>query len=157
MSRREIAEKAFTDGYNCSQSIVIAFADLLPADTDTVLKLVSPYGGGMGRLREVCGAFTGALAVLGLLRGYSMPETGDKKARLYERVQALAASFKAEHRSVVCRDMLRLPPGPDTPKPEPRTEEYYRKRPCLKVIGDMAELLENELERDDQPRNQADQ
>lgn len=146
MSRREAAEKAFVEGYNCSQAIIIAFSDLLPTDTRTLLKLASPFGGGMGRLREVCGAFSGALAVLGLLKGYSGPETGDVKTALYRRVQSLAEAFKAEHASIVCRDMLRLPPGPDSPTPSSRTEEYYKKRPCLKVIGDIAELLEQCLE-----------
>jgi len=80
--RRKIAEEAFKEGYNCSQSVAIAFADLVNISKEELLRLCAPFGGGMGRLREVCGAFSGSLVILGLIDGYATPETGDKKAEL---------------------------------------------------------------------------
>jgi C_GCAxxG_C_C family probable redox protein len=132
----------FYEGYNCSQSIVLAFADLIPIEKTTLLKMSSSFGGGMGRLREVCGSVTGMFMIAGILYGYDGPETGQVKADHYARIQELARRFEETHGSIVCREMLGLSVRHDVPVPEARTQEYYKKRPCPEIIGDAAEILE---------------
>lgn len=147
MTRRELAINNFYKGYNCSQSIVLAFSDLTNIDNETLLSLSSPFGGGMGRLREVCGAFSGALIIVGLLSGYSTPGNIEIKNKLYEKVQELAAEFESKNETLVCRDLLGLTIKHDEPKSSPRTNEFYSTRPCAMLIGDMAEILDNFLKR----------
>lgn len=142
MTRREAAENYFRQGYNCSQSVALAFADLTGADKSLLLKAASPFGGGMGRLREVCGAVSGMLLVAGVIFGYDTPDTGAAKAELYAGVQELAGKFEEKHGSIVCRRLLGLGEGRDTPAPSPRTPDFYKKRPCAQLIGDAAELLD---------------
>lgn len=142
MTRRQMAMDNFMKGYNCSQSIVLAFADMLPVDEATLLKLSSSFGGGMGRLREVCGSVSGMFMVAGLLYGYDGPETGQVKADHYARIQELAHRFEEQHGSIVCRELLGLSVRHDVPVPEARTAEYYKKRPCPEIIGDAAQILE---------------
>lgn len=146
LSRRERAEQAFLQGYNCAQSVMKAYEDLLPVnDREAIIRLSSSFGGGMGRLREVCGSVSGMFMVIGLLRGYSGPETGAAKAQHYARIQTLAARFEAAQGSIVCRELLGLSVQRETPVPEARTEDYYKKRPCREIIGTAAELLEQYL------------
>ena len=142
MTRREAAMANFLKGYNCSQSIVLAFEDMLPVEREQISKLASSFGGGMGRLREVCGAVSGMFMVAGLLYGYDGPETAKVKADHYARIQELARRFEEKHGSIVCREMLGLSVRREAPTPEARTEEYYKKRPCKEIIGDAAEILE---------------
>ena len=142
MTRREAAMANFMKGYNCSQSIVLAFADVLDMDEKTLSKLSSSFGGGMGRLREVCGSVSGMFMVAGLLYGYDGPETGQVKADHYARIQELAHRFEEKNGSIVCRELLGLNVKHDAPVPEARTSEYYKKRPCPEIIGDAAEILE---------------
>lgn len=142
MTRREMAMANFMKGYNCSQSIVLAFADMFDMDEKTLSKLSSSFGGGMGRLREVCGSVSGMFMVAGLLYGYDGPETGQVKADHYARIQELARRFEEQHGSIVCRELLGLNVRHDVPVPEARTTEYYKKRPCPEIIGDAAEILE---------------
>ena len=132
----------FREGYNCSQSLVLTFADLLPLEESVLLKMSSSFGGGMGRLREVCGSVSGMFLVCGLLYGYDGPETGPVKAEHYARIQELARRFEEKHGSIVCRELLGLSVRRESPVPEARTAEYYRKRPCPEIIGDAAEILE---------------
>ena len=142
MTRREMAMANFMKGYNCSQSVVLAFADMLPVKESDLLKMASSFGGGMGRLREVCGSVSGMFIVIGLLYGYDGPETGPVKAEHYKRVQELAHRFEEKHGSIVCRELLGLNVKREAPTPEARTKEYYKKRPCPEIIGDAAEILE---------------
>ncbi|MBR1640863.1 MAG: C_GCAxxG_C_C family protein [Butyrivibrio sp.] len=142
MTRRETAMANFMKGYNCSQSVVLAFADMFDIDEATLSKLSSSFGGGMGRLREVCGSVSGMFMVAGLLYGYDGPETGQLKADHYARIQELARRFEEKHGSIVCRELLGLSVRHDVPVPEARTSEYYQKRPCPEMIGDAAEILE---------------
>lgn len=146
MTRREMAMANFKKGYNCAQSVVLAFQDLLPAEEAMLSKMASSFGAGMGRLREVCGSVSGMFMVAGLLYGYDGPETGEKKAEHYARIQELAHRFEEKHGSIVCRELLGLNVKHDDPHPEERTEEYYRKRPCEEIIGDAAEILEKLIE-----------
>lgn len=142
MTRREAAMENFKKGYNCSQAIVLAFADMLPVDRTLLLRLASSFGGGMGRLREVCGSVSGMFMIAGLLYGYDGPETGQIKAEHYAGIQELAKRFEEKHGSIICREMLGLSVRHDVPTPEARTAEYYKKRPCAEIIGDAAEILD---------------
>ncbi len=142
MTRRELAMENFKKGYHCSQSIIMTFADMLPVDDKMLSKLASSFGGGMGRLREVCGSVSGMFMVAGLLYGYDGPETGQIKADHYARIQELARRFEEKHGTIVCREMLGLSVKHDVPTPEARTQEYYKKRPCAEIIGDAAEILD---------------
>ncbi|MBQ7500192.1 MAG: C_GCAxxG_C_C family protein [Clostridia bacterium] len=142
LSRREQAMKNFTDGYNCTQSVVLAFEDMLPLGHEELALISSSFGGGMARLREVCGCVSGMFMVAGLLYGYSSPEDKDGKIRHYSELQALAKKFEDFNGSIVCRDLLKLVAKHDTPIPDERTAEYYKKRPCAVIIGHAAELLE---------------
>ncbi len=145
LSRKQAAMRYFLEGYNCAQSVVLAFKDLVDMDEDTLLKVACSFGGGMGRLREVCGSVSGMFIIAGLLYGYSGPETGDVKKEHYARIQQLAHSFEEKHGSIVCRELLGLNVKHDVPEPEARTKEYYVKRPCRTIIGDAVEILEDFL------------
>ena len=146
MNRRELAKENFMNGYNCSQALVLAFEDMVPIDRESLLKLASSFGGGMGRLREVCGSVSGMFMIAGLIYGYDGPETGQIKADHYARIQELARRFEETHGSIVCREMLGLSVKHDAPTPEARTNEYYKKRPCPDIVGDAAEILEKYIE-----------
>ncbi len=140
--KAKIAEELFLQGYNCSQSVLAAFSDELGLDRETALKLSSSFGGGMGRLREVCGAVSGMFMVAGLKYGYDDPTDGTAKTSHYQRIQTLAQRFKEENGSIVCRELLGLPNGPDSPVPEKRTQEYYRKRPCVQLVRCAAQIMQ---------------
>lgn len=145
MDRKEIAEQNFLKGYNCAQSLMLAFADLLPiGDRELLSSIASPFGGGMGRLREVCGAVSASYMVLGMLKGYSGPETGNPKKELYARVQELAEMYRQANGSIICHELLGR--GKEAPTPEARTAEYYAKRPCRQIIGNTAAVLQAYLE-----------
>lgn len=138
----ESAKELFAKGYNCSQSVVLAFCDETGLDPETALKISSSFGGGMGRLREVCGAVTGMFIVLGLLYGYSDPLDRAAKTEHYELIQSVAMRFKEKNKSLICRDLLGLTVEKDSPVPAERTEAYYNERPCLNLVGFAAELLD---------------
>lgn len=146
MNRREMAEENFMKGYNCAQSLVLTFADLLPYDQETLAKLASSFGGGLARLREVCGAVSGMGMVLGFLYGYEGPETGDIKMQHYARVQECALKFEEKHGSLVCRELLALSEKHQDPTPTPRTPQFYHTRVCGSFICDAAEILEEYIQ-----------
>lgn len=137
----ETARTLFLSGYNCSQSVLGAFCDLMDIDKSKALRLAAPFGGGMGRMREVCGCVSGMYMVLGYLYGYDDPKVYDGKKELYGRVQELAASFRAENGSIICRELLGARGQDHSSVPEKRTEEYYKKRPCPELVKYTAELL----------------
>lgn len=140
------AQKAmslFKEGYNCSQSVLLAFEDCYELDAVTALKLSSSFGGGMGRLREVCGAVSGMFMVAGLMYGYDDPKDYQGKTDHYARIQELAHRFEKENGSIVCRTLLGLGQGKESHVPEKRTEEYYKKRPCSQLVGSAAMIMEN--------------
>ena len=142
LSRREKAETLFLEGYNCAQAVIIAFEDLHGLDRKTAASLASSFGGGMARLREVCGSVSGMFMVAGLLYGYDDPKAKEEKAEHYARIQQLAAEFSTEHGSIVCRELLGLTEKKQAPTPEERTAEYYKKRPCKEIIGMAAEIMD---------------
>ncbi len=144
----ELAEKLFYEGYNCSQAVFCAFCDETGLSLDDAAKIASSFGGGMGRMREVCGAVSGALLALGAVKGYSDPGDAQAKKEHYELVRDLAARFRAEYGSIVCRELLagvNVTSGGD---PEPRTPEFYKKRPCPKLIRGAADIAEKLIAED---------
>lgn len=136
------ARALFEQGYNCAQAVAGAFADEMGLPQETVVRTVSPFGGGMGRLREVCGAFSGALFVLGALYGYEDAAASEEKHRLYTEVQALAADFREQNGSLICRDLLGLRAGASDPKPAERTAQYYHDRRCGDMVESAAAAME---------------
>ncbi len=143
VARRELAMGNFLKGYNCAQSVVLAFADIIDIDTDTLIRISSSFGGGMGRLREVCGSVSGMFIVAGYLYGYGTPDTGELKSNHYSIIQELAHTFEQKNGSIVCRELLGLSVKEQSPIPEARTAEYYKKRPCKELIGMAAQILDD--------------
>lgn len=144
MTKGDIAKNYFLDGYNCSQAVALAFADEMNMEPSFVAKVTSGFGGGVGRMREVCGTVTGMTFVMSALYGYNDPKASTQKAQLYARVQALGEKFKIENGSVVCRELLGLQHnGADSPIPEERTLQYYKKRPCAELVKCSADILED--------------
>ena len=139
-----LAKELFEKGYNCSQSIFAAFCDETGLDIETALKLSSSFGGGMGRLREVCGAVTGMFMVVGLKYGYSNPYDKELKTEHYKLIQYLAEKFKEENASIICRDLLSLTNTKTSNSyiPSDRTESYYKERPCTNLVISAANILD---------------
>lgn len=140
MDRAERAAELFLQGYNCAQAVAVAFSDLTGLSPELSAKMASSFGGGMGRLREVCGAVSGMLLVTSLLYGYDRPEDDQGKKELYQLVQNLAGQFREQNGSIVCRELLKNPPS--DPNPSPRTAEYYRQRPCAAMVFTAAQILD---------------
>lgn len=139
------ADKAmnlFKEGCNCAQAVFLAFEDKYNIDHKAALMLSSSFGGGMGRLREVCGAVSGMFMVAGVLYGYDDVKDYEAKKLHYERIQLLAKEFESHNGSIVCRQLLGLGEGKDIPAPEQRTESYYKKRPCAELVGIAAAIME---------------
>ena len=137
------AYAAFFKGYNCCQSVAVAFADEMGMTEKQALQLSAGFGGGFGRMREVCGAFSGITLVLGALYGSDDPA---QKTALYTEVQALAAEYKARNGrgSIICREILKNPPS--DPNPTPRTPEFYKTRPCARMVAAAAGILDRFIE-----------
>ncbi len=140
MKKSEVAVKLFTDGYNCAQALLGAFAEDIGLTESQALKMAAPFGGGVGRQREVCGAVSGMLMAFGMLYGYDTPETGDIKMQHYEQTRALCDKFAEINGSIICRDILKTAEVGGTP--EARTEQYYHERPCVRCVRTAAEILE---------------
>lgn len=149
--RVDKAVRLFKEGYNCSQAVFGAFADKYGMDEATALKLSSSFGGGMGRMREVCGAVSGMALVVGLETGSADGSDKDQKAYNYQVMRELADEFKKENGSIICRELLGLDKTVDektkqemigSNKPQERTGEYYKKRPCVELVAQAAEILE---------------
>ncbi|MCD7867706.1 MAG: C-GCAxxG-C-C family protein [Clostridiales bacterium] len=136
----EIAEGYFRKGYNCSQSVAAAFAEEMGMEPELVLKTSAGFGGGFGRMREVCGAFSGMVFVAGALYGNTDPAG---KSAFYAEIQELARRYKEQNGrgSIVCRELLGLKKPEGTPVAEARTEEYYKKRPCPELIRIAADIM----------------
>ena len=134
------AEELFLSGYNCAQSVFCAFCEDFGIDFEVGLKMTSSMGGGMGRLREVCGAVSSMFLLVGLKRGYIENNNDEIKANHYKLIQDLADEFKNEFGSILCRDLLGE--GRGSYIPDKRTEEYYKTRPCAEFIKYAAKLTE---------------
>ena len=146
MTRAERAKENFMRGMNCAQAVFLAFSDLYgELDEKTALKLAAPFGGGMGRMREVCGALSACLMAAGILFSNAGELTVAERSALYAREQEIAARFRAENGSIVCRELLSGVAHDDAPRAEERTAEYYRKRPCPEICARAAAIFEQYL------------
>ncbi len=145
MDHAEEARRLFLEGYNCAQAVFCAFCDLTGLDIDTAARMSSSFGGGVGRLREVCGTVSGALLALGMLQGYADPHDPEAKAAHYQRVQEFARHFREKNGTIVCRELLKDVPTTPGGIPEPRTPEFYKRRPCLRLVGESAAILDEML------------
>ncbi len=146
MTHEEKALQYFTEGANCAQAVVLAFKDELGMDEKTAARLASSFGGGIGRLREVCGAVSGMMMVYGLLKGYDDLKDPDAKKAHYANVQALAAKFREENGAIVCRELLELRKNEQNdPSPTPRDAKFYHARPCVGFVASAARILDEAL------------
>lgn len=136
----------FREGYNCAQAVFAAYCDETGMDFETALKLSSSFGGGMGRLREVCGAVSGMFMVLGAKYGYSDPKDNKAKEQHYRLIQTLAKQFEEQNGSIICRELLGLDHVRDHPVPDERNAAYYKKRPCVEMVRYAAEILDHYME-----------
>ena len=134
-ARVQRAKDLFMSGFNCSQSVVAPFADLYGFTREQSLKMSAAFGGGIGRMRETCGAACGMFLLAGLEKGATEGSDRESKKETYALVQQLAATFKARMGSINCAEILKLRQGASIdPTPEARTPEYYAKRPCVKTV-----------------------
>lgn len=143
MNETERAGQLFLEGYNCAQAVFTAFCHRFNMDEETAKKVSAGLGGGVGRMREVCGAVSGAAMVLGSVAAATSGDDKEGKAANYALVREFSERFKKRHGgTVICREMLKLNiPMESTAMPENRTAEYYKNRPCLKAVEDAAEIL----------------
>lgn len=135
------AEELFLEGYNCSQATFGAFCDILDIPFEAAMKLASPLGGGMGRMREVCGACSGIFMVVGMLYASDKPVSPKEKQDVYDRVRVLADKFREENGSIICRELLgeKVNVGG---RPEERTAKYYKTRPCIECVKSAARIMQ---------------
>ena len=140
-SRAARAVDLFKQGFNCSQAVFTSCADLYGiTDESLALRLAASFGGGMGRMRLVCGAASGMFMLAGLHNGSATPHDNTGKMENYALVQQLAGEFKAKYGSLICAELLGLAPKPQEPKPEERTQQYYEKRPCVEMIAEAVRI-----------------
>ena len=139
-----MAVKLFCDGYNCAQAVLGAFAEDVGLAESPALKMTAPFGGGVGRQREICGAVSGMLMAFGLLYGYDTPETGEVKMQHYEQTRALCDAFQEQNGSIICREILKT--NEVGGAPAARTEQYYHERPCVRCVRTASEILEKYIE-----------
>jgi C_GCAxxG_C_C family probable redox protein len=143
--RTKQAVAYFKQGYNCSQSVFMAYSDMYGIEPEMAAKLATSFGGGMGRLREVCGAVSGMFLVLGMQ--YPFTDTKNKAAKNtnYKAVQRTAKEFKSVMGSYICADLLKLKHEPQHPESSERNEVYYKTRPCARCVALAAEITGKEL------------
>ena len=144
--REQKARDFFTSGYNCCQAVVMTFSDVIGLPEKEIARLAGGFGGGMGRMREVCGTVSGMVLVAGAL--CPADDVADKAAKTanYALVQDLAAQFRAANGSIICRELLGLSKPEGSPVPSDRTSDYYRKRPCCELCGIAAGIVARKME-----------
>ncbi len=136
------AAELFSSGCNCSQAVLVAFAEDCGIDKKTAMMISSSFGGGMGRLREVCGAVSGMFMVAGLLKGYTTDDSKEAKDNHYKLIQELASEFKATYGTYICKDLLGTLGKITSPVSDPRTAQYYKTRPCVRFVITASEILD---------------
>ena len=139
------AREFFTSGYNCAQAVALAYEDVIELDAETIAKLAASFGGGLSRLREVCGAVSGMAFVANFLSPCPTADDAEAKKANYALVQEFAEKFREQNGAIVCRQLLGLEKPKDEPTPSPRTAEYYRKRPCSEYVGCAARIVAEHL------------
>lgn len=140
-----LAKSYFEEGYNCAQSVFLAFCEETGLEKEKAARVASAFGGGMGKLREVCGAVSGMFMVKGLIGGYDDPKAKEEKAAVYASVRAMADAFREKNHSIICRDLLIDVATSQDEAPEERTKEYYERRPCGCYVEDAARILAREI------------
>ena len=146
--RVERAQAYFKAGYNCAQAVVMAFDDVMQMSPDELARLAAPFGGGMGRMREVCGTVSGMAFLAGAIKPSADPRNLEERKENYALVQLFADKFREENGDIVCRRLLGLEPvveRAETAMPSERTPEYYRKRPCSEYVGCAARIVAEHL------------
>lgn len=153
MTEQEIQQRVdkatalFKQGFNCSQAVFAACADIYGiADEALALRLAASFGGGIGRMRETCGAACGMFMLAGLENGSATPGDAEGKKQNYALVQKLASKFKDENGSLICSELLGIAPKPQEPTPETRTNAYYQKRPCVEMVASAVRIYLENLE-----------
>lgn len=147
MNEKERAIALFKEGFNCSQSVFVAFSHRFGIDEDTAKRISAGLGGGMGRMREVCGAVSGASLVIGSIASATDGKDSESKQKNYELVREFAKRFTDKNGSIICRELLGLDVKMEkSAQPESRTTEYYKKRPCVELVGDAVEILAELIE-----------
>ena len=142
--RVERAMEYFKSGYNCAQAVAMAYNDIMEMSVEQVAKLTAPFGGGMGRMREVCGTVSGMTVLAGAISPAVNPQDLEERKQNYALVQYFAEQFRKENGDIVCRRLLGLEPiveRAETPMPSERTAEYYKKRPCVEYVGCAARIV----------------
>ncbi len=139
--RSDKARELFKNGYNCAQAVFLAYCDLFDVEPEFAATISAPFGGGMGRMREVCGAVSGMTMAVGFISPNNQPNDNVNKQKCYATVQELAERFRLENGSIVCRELLGLAQQKDDPTPSPRTEEYYKRRPCAEYVAIAARIV----------------
>ena len=147
VNHAEKAKQLFFEGYNCAQAVLCAFSDVTGFDMETSARMASSFGGGMGRLRQTCGAVSGAALVLGIVKGYSDPSDNEAKKQHYALVREFAEKFKEKNGSINCGELLKMASlnVQTGGAPEERSKEYYQKRPCPELVYDAALILDEML------------
>lgn len=145
--KAEKAANIFRQGYNCSQSVVLAFAEEIGIDEEKLKAITCGFGGGMGRMREVCGAFSGMAFMAGVIYPSTDPSDKAQRTANYALVQEFAAAFKEENGgSIICRELLGLPKeGANSPAPSTRTADFYKKRPCEQIVRTAARIVAEKI------------
>ncbi len=130
------------EGYNCCQAVVLAYNDLFGIDDTTAASMSSGFGGGMGRMREVCGSVSGMVMLAGLMSPAADPSVKEARTKNYALVQEMAGQFRDINGSIVCKELLGFTVKPnESPEPSDRTPEYYKKRPCEELVGISARIV----------------
>ncbi|MCQ2483090.1 MAG: C-GCAxxG-C-C family protein [Clostridia bacterium] len=143
--RTDAAVNYFNEGFNCSQSVALAFCDLFDTEPSVMLKIASSFGGGFGRMREICGACSGMAIIIGLATGTDDPKDRTQKSNNYAVVQKALSLFEKENGSYICKKLLGLDKAEGSPIAEERTPEYYKKRPCAELVRSAATILDTIL------------
>ena len=146
--RVERACAYFKEGYNCAQAVAMAYSDIMDMRVEEVAKITAPFGGGMGRMREVCGTVSGMTILAGFIQPSSDPKNLEERKDNYALVQHFAEQFRKENGDIVCRRLLGLEPiveRNETAMPSERTPEYYKKRPCSEYVGCAARIVGEHL------------
>ncbi len=141
-NRAKKAKDLFVEGYTCSQSVLMAFADDIGLDQTLAAKISCGFGGGMGGLRSVCGAVTGMFMAANMLYGFETPDNQQHKTQHYAGIRALAEQFTKSHQTLICEELLANLPGKLSQNPSVRDDEYYKIRPCALYVEDAVKILE---------------
>ncbi len=158
-SRVEKAEKLFLEGYNCAQAVFAAYSDIYGVDTQTALKIASSFGAGMGRMREVCGALSGAFMIAGLENGTINGSDAEGKKANYDLVNVIANEFKKANGTIICRELLGIEKKKEEAidtTPDERNEAYYKKRPCVGMVTLCARIIEDVILNPKKEKNRVD-